>query len=237
MAHTVPRGLGGRDICTNVCDHCNAFFGNHYEGNPSVETVLKETFNISRTRFLAAQDEVGKNKTMSRFTSTYFEVDLKKHKITLKAAYRLRQGFQEALGRQMKKGLYKIFLEETERQKGNGHDAQYDFIREFARYNLGDYPIFYFERSIGMIAMAKEWATRPAVFLDPDMQMKYLVNEPGFFEFEFLGHVFGIATSRQWEMVSDLYLKKTTEAKRGFFRGWRLVNHFNDVDLALSILE
>ena len=66
---------------------------------------------------------------------------------------------------------------------------------------------------------------------------KYLVREPCFFEFEFLGHVFGIATSRHWELAIDNYLKQTKEAKKDLFGQWRLVNNFNDIDLSLSILN
>jgi hypothetical protein len=85
--------------------------------------------------------------------------------------------------------------------------------------------------------MAESWAIRPEFFLDPDHQFKYLVREPSFFEFEFLGHVFWIATSKHWEFAFDNYIKKTTEAKKQFFRRWRLVNNFNDIDLSLSILD
>ncbi len=237
LAHTIPKSLGGQDICSNVCDTCNAFFGNHYQGDPSVETVIKETFNISRVRFLDHENHIGKNKPMTKFSSIYFNVDLKKHKIDLKTSYRLQKGFQEKIGRQLKKGLYKIFLEEVERQKGSGHSIQYDFIREFARYDLGDFPVFYFERLHGMILMAKRWAIRPQFFLDSDQQFKYLVREPSCFEFEFLGHTFGIATSRHWELAFDNYIKKTKEAKMQFFRTWRQVNSFNDIDLGLSILD
>lgn len=235
-AHTIPQTLGGKDICLNVCDVCNQFFGQHYLGSPSVETILKETFNITRLR-LIGEEHIGKNKTITKFSSQYFKVDLKKNKIELKAAYRLQLGFQEKIGRQIKKGLYKIFLEETERQKHDGHNPQYDFIRKFCRYDIGDYPVFYFERQHGMILMAKTWTVRPEFFLDPDQQFKYLVREPSFFEFEFLGHVFGIATSRTWELAIDNYIKKTTEAKKDLFRRWRLVRYFNDIDLSLSILD
>lgn len=85
--------------------------------------------------------------------------------------------------------------------------------------------------------MAKSWAIQPEFFWDPDQQFKYLVREPSFFEFEFLGHVFGIATSRHWELAFDNYIKKSSEAKRGFFKRWKSVKHFNDIDLALSIFK
>ncbi len=237
LAHTIPQTLGGQDICINVCDTCNHHFGIHFQGSPSIETIIKETFNISRVRLLDTEKHIGKNKAITKFSSIYFKVDLKKHKIELKQSYRIQKGFQEKIGRQIKKGLYKIFLEEIERQKSDGHNPQYDFIREFSRYDLGDYPVFYFERLHGIIAMAKSWAVRPEFFLDPDQQFKYLVREPSFFEFEFLGHVFGIATSRHWELAIDNYINKTTEAKKQFFRSCRLVSKFNDIDLSLSILD
>ena len=236
QAHTIPQSLGGQNICINVCDVCNLFFGQHYQGSPSVETVIKETFNITRIRLLG-KENVGKNKILPKFSSQYFKIDFIKNRLELKPAYRLQKGFQEKMGRQIKKGLYKLFLEEVERQKFDGHNSQYDYIREFCRYNLGDYPVFYFERLNGIIAMAQSWKIKPEFFLDPDQQMKYLVREPSFFEFELLGHVFGIATSRHWELAIDNYLKKTTEAKRQFFRRWRFVKYFNDIDLSLSILD
>jgi hypothetical protein len=124
-----------------------------------------------------------------------------------------------------------------ERQKGVGLDSQYDFIREFSRYDLGDYPIFYFERTYGFIVVAKDWVSNPQFHIDKDYQMKYLVQEPSFFEFEFMGHVFGIATSRYWQLAIDNYQNKTVEAKGGYFKAWRLVNNFNDIDLLLSILD
>lgn len=130
-----------------------------------------------------------------------------------------------------------MFLEEIERQKNNGHNPQYDFIREFARYNLSDYPVFYFERLFGVIIMVNEWVITPKLILEPNLQFKYLVNEPGFTEFEFLGHVFGIATTRNWELLVDNYIKKSSEAKKSFFRGYKQVTQFKDIDLALSILD
>lgn len=236
-AHTIPQALGGKRICVNVCDDCNAFFGTHYKGYPSVETILKETFNISRTRFLLAEKEIGKNKAMGRFTSIYFKVDLVKHKLDLKQSYKLHKGFQEKIARQLKKGLYKLFLEETERQFGTGHGKQFDFIREFARYDFGDYPVFYFERKHALILTVREELKDPVLHLSEDMQMRYLVNEPGFKEFELFGHVFGIATVRLWEIFFENYIRKSSLAKAGIFKQWRRVDRFNDIDFTLSILD
>lgn len=186
---------------------------------------------------MQTDNEIGKNKAMPKFSSIYFNVDFIKNKLSLKASYKHNAHFQEKISRQFKKGLYKIFLEETERQRQDGDIEKYDFIREFSRYDLGDYPVFYFQRNHGIILMTKDWAKNPELILEDDMKFKYLINEPCFFEFELLGHVFGIVTSRHWEIAYDNYIKKTKEAKKDQFKSIKLVKNFNDVDLTLSILN
>lgn len=237
LAHTIPQSLGGLNICENVCDYCNSFFGAHDNKLPPVETVIKETFNISRARFLDNDGEIGKNKAMSRFKSIYFNVDFKKKRVDLKPSYDLRSGFQEKICRQLKRGIFKIFLEERERQIGDGHNSRYDFIREFARYDLGDYPIIYFERLHGIIAMARNWAKNPEIFMGKENQFHYLNSDHSFFEFELLGHVFSVPCSRAWELNFESYIKETSKIKSEFFKSWKFINKFNDIDLTLNILN
>jgi len=237
LAHTIPQNMGGKNICENVCDVCNSYFGNYNNGLPPIETVIKETFNISRARFLQANNEIGKNKTLPKFSSIYYKVDFKKGKLDLKSAYKFHRGFQEKISRQLKKGIYKIYLEEVERQKNIGHDSKFDFIREFARYDLGDYPLIYFKRRFGIFPMADEWMKTPELFLKEEQKFKYLIEGDSFFEFEILGHVFGIATSRNWEISFDNYVRKTTKAKENLFESFNFVRKFGDIDLALAILD
>lgn len=232
-AHTVPKNLGGK----NVCDDCNHYFGTTTKELPAIEIVIKETFNISRAIFLHNEGELGKNRAMPKYSSEYFKVDFTKPKLSLKPKYRFNSTFQQNLGRQMKRGIYKMFLEENERQFGTSHDSKFEFIKEFARRNIGNYPIFYFERIHGIIMMSTDWAKRPELMLEDSLQMKYLIRHPSFSEFEFLGHVFGIATSRMWEISYPNYFEETSRAKRKFFKGMKQVNNFNDVDLTMDILS
>jgi hypothetical protein len=236
-AHTIPQALGGKNICENVCDRCNHYFGAATNRTPSIETVIKETFGITRARLLHSQNEIGKNKALSKFSSEYFKLDLKNPRLSLKQKYRLNKSFQEKIGRQMKRGLYKIYLEENERQFGTSLDPKYDFIREFSRYDIGDYPVFYFERLHGVILMSMELAKNPVLLLEEDLKMKYLISHNSFLEFEFLGHVFVLATSRHWDIAYDNYIKRTLEPKRKYFKYIRAVSRFNDIDLSLSILN
>lgn len=233
----IPQSLGANAICQNVCDLCNTYFGSVEKQRPSVEVTLKETFNISRALLLRSTDDVGRNKPLTRFTSIYFDLDLKKNTFDLKLAYRRDRFFQEKICRQLKRGIYKIFLEETERANGDGHDSKYDFIREFARYDLGDFPLFYFERKHAIFPMPTSFLKSPDLFLLKEHRYLYLVDEPSFYEFDLLGHTFGIATSRTWEIMADNYFKKSIEAKKDIFLTCKVVKHFSDVDFTMAILN
>ena len=225
-----------KKTCKNVCDTCNHYFGNYQNKIPSIETVIKETFNLSRLR-LIDKNQIGKNKALPKFSSIYFNVNSAHTKLTLKAAYKFHPHFQETLALQLKKGLYKIYLEETERQNLNGHQNEYDFIREFCRLNVGNYPLFYFERMHGVLLISKSWIETPELFMYENRKSNYLVNEPGFFEFELFGHVFGIATSRNWKITFDNYMEKSTEAKKTLFKSVRIISKLNEIDLALNIMN
>jgi hypothetical protein len=238
-AHTVPQSLGGKNICDNVCDTCNHYFGNYDNGKLPIETAIKETFNISRYRLLDPIKEFGKNKSMPKFSSNYFQVNFQKNEISPKGKYKLVKDFQETLGRQLKRGIYKMFLEELERQKGIAHNPKFDFIREFSRYNEGDYPLFYFERKHSMILLSKEWVKDPEIIMNSDYQMKYLYVDDSFFEFDFLGHVFGIPIDKS-ALVEDKvveYFSKTAEKKSGLFNSVLIVKKFYEIDFTLRILN
>jgi hypothetical protein len=233
----IPQALGGTEICENVCDECNKFFGSKTKQGPAIEEVLKETFHISRIRFLAAEGDIGKNKAVTRPDSLFFKVDLARHKVSLKFAYRLKPYFQENLGRLLKRGLYKIFLEETEREFKNGHHARFDFIREFARYGLSDYPVYYFQRKYGIVLLEKGYGKQPKLFFKDSEKHNFMLRDLGFFEFEFMGHVFAVATSKTWHLTIDMYLKETQKLKVGLFTGFTEVKNFNDIDLTFKILN
>lgn len=52
-AHTIPKSLGGQNFNKHVCDDCNKYFGETTKINGySIEEALKETFCLSRQRFL-----------------------------------------------------------------------------------------------------------------------------------------------------------------------------------------
>lgn len=140
------------------------------------------------------------------------------------------------MARQLKRGIYKVYLEERERQIGDALDGKYDFIREFSRYNIGDFPLIYFKRKNGIMIMLEEWNKSPELIFDVEYRMKYLINDNNYFEFELLGHVLGITTSRHYLLKRDTYLKETKKAKKELFAEMFPIEKFNDFDLTLKIM-
>jgi hypothetical protein len=233
-AHTIPKSLGGQNYNGNVCDSCNEYFGNRNSENSkySIEEALKETFVISRKRMMLA---VTKRK-VGRFKSKFFEVKERKGKprLIVKPSFRFDPEFQKELSRSFKRGLYKMFLEELNRQNEVGYEDQYNVIRRFARYNEGDLPVFYFNRKHGIIMMFAREAETPVLYFD---RMKYLYSDDRFVEIEFLGHVFGFPTTQFSQKEFDDYIKKTLPLKTQFFTNVVLVKKLTDIDLSLKILN
>jgi hypothetical protein len=236
-AHVVPQSLGGQEICDNVCDDCNKYFGNKNSQGPSIEEAIKETFHISRLRFLYATGDIGKNKALTKPNSLFFNVDLSKPKVSLKTTYKLKPLFEERFCRSIKRGLFKMFLEETERLFKTGHDDKYDFIREFARYDLGDYPVLYFNRRHGIILQENDYPKSPKLYLDPDARQKFLMSDYGFYEFEFMAHVFAIPTTKAWNLSFDIYKRETEKLKKDLFTGFKIIERLHDIDITLRILN
>jgi hypothetical protein len=139
------------------------------------------------------------------------------------------------LCRQFKRGLFKIYLEEVERQTHTGLSSKYDFIREFSRYNLGDYPVLYFPKRNGIMLMSPEEVIHPRIHLAP--VMKYHVVDYSFFEFELLGHLFSIPTSRDFIIMFREYIRESISLKIKFFRGPVQLRYLTQVDILLDIMN
>jgi hypothetical protein len=234
LAHTVPKSLGGKNICINVCDECNSFFGNIQSNHASIEETFKEVFNITRARLLNGIDKFIKRKKNERFKSRYFDIDINKSKFKLKPAFRRNLSFQSRFSNTFKRGLYKVYLEEVERQLGTAHDDKYNFVREVARYGLDTYPLFYFYRTNGIIMTLTDEVENPSFFFQ---KMNYLYNNEYYVEIEFLGHVFGFPINRCWEVFLNSNIRTSISLKAGLFNNCKEVRKITDIDLLLKVLD
>lgn len=233
-AHTIPKSLGGQNYNRNVCDCCNEYFGtrNNHNNSYSIEEALKETFIISRQRFLQEKTK----RKVGRFKSKFFDVKHKngKYRLIIKRSFRFTPGFQTELCRAFKRGLYKMVLEELDRQKGNGHSQKYDIIRDFARHDKGDLPVFYFTRNAGIFFMFNREAETPLLFFD---RMNYLLSNDKFIEIEFLGQVFGFPITDFTKTDFTDYLNRSIQEKTKFFKDCVLIRKLTDIDITLNVLD
>ncbi|MDC1167438.1 HNH endonuclease [Flavobacteriaceae bacterium] len=234
-AHTIPKSLGGQNYNNNVCDSCNEYFGNRNSKNVkySIEEALKEAFNISRKRMLESGNTKRK---IGAFKSKFFEVKQRngKYRLIIKPSFRFTIGFQRELCRAFKRGLYKMFLEELNRQKKIGYESKYDVIRRYARFDEGELPVFYFNRSFGAMIMLNREAETPILFFD---RMNYLISNEKFTEIEFLGHVFGFPITEFNETDFKNYIEESIKEKKGLFKDAILIQKMTDVDITMKIMN
>lgn len=235
-AHTIPKSLGGQNFNQNVCDNCNHFFGNATSENRySIETALKETFCITRQRFLSGRTP---KRQVGKFKSIFFDVKDRngKLRLVLNKSFLFKTEFQQQLCRNFKRGLIKMWFEEFDRQSKNniGQEEKYDIIRQFSRYNFGDLPVIYFERKYGIFLFTKSEAETPTLILN---RMGYLYENEKFTEIEFLGHVFGFPIAEFSNNDYNLYIKNSSEKKIQFFTNAVILDKLIDIDFTLSIMD
>lgn len=230
-AHTFPKSLGGGSICENVCDSCNHYFGTRQFQSPAIEIVLKEMLNISKYLLLFETDKVPKNK---HFKSEYFNINWDKKTIQIKPKYGLRKGFQENLGRLFKRGIYKVFLEERERQKQDALEERFNFIREFSRYNLGDYPVYIFKPKIQGIFFSLDDIIKPMIRFTENSDK--LDKQFRVFEYLIMGHYFCLPTSKIFnELFFDSYIKHLKNSDHPFGQEIVPIKKAEDIDFTFNI--
>ncbi|VXB87536.1 HNH endonuclease [Flavobacterium sp. 9AF] len=235
-AHTIPKSLGGQRFNKNVCDDCNEYFGKTTKKNGySIEEALKETFCLSRQRFLINRKT---KRQIGKFKSKFFDIKERngKTRIVIKRTFLLKSDFQKESCINFKRGLVKMWFEEYDRQTNHllCLDSKFDYIRNFARFNKYDIPILYFERNIGIFIMFERESETPILMFD---RMEYLYDDDFFTEIEFLGHVFSIPKKEYSKENYLNYIKKSFDLKKGIFKNAILIRKLIDVDFTLRIID
>jgi len=232
-AHTIPQSLGGIYICDNVCNKCNSYFGSPHNSSISIEEVLREAFDITRFHVHDSYTEIGKNKKYSRFKSRSFNFNERTNSIRVKPIYIVRPGFQERMARLFKRGLYKIFLEEYQRQTNQGFDDRYTFIREYARFNLGDYPVYYLRQKFPGIFLSKEEFDSPSLLFT--VHQIGMMQEFGFYEMCLFSHTFIMPVTRNYQINFDNYIKWNRKEKSDVYDEAIYIKKFTDIDFTNQI--
>lgn len=232
-AHTIPQSLGGRFLCNNVCDRCNQYFGSPEYNRPSVEVVLREGFEL--TRHMTFSTEKKKSNKYARFKSTFFKLNKTNKTFSLKPIYSIKNGFQASMARQFKRGLFKIFLEEYQRQTNKGMESRFDFIREFARYDLSDIPVLYMTPKLPILFYIENEFIAPKLNFHQNLQKK--IDNYEFYDLYIFGHGFLIPTHRNWNLSYERNIRKAKIDLDGRYIEFKLIKSFEDVDFSLKFIE
>ena len=231
-AHTFPSSLGGRSICHNVCDECNHYFGSRRNTASSVEVVFKEVLNVSKYLLLAQTNALKKQR---RFKSEYFKIDWHANRISSKLRFNVSPKFQETAGRQFRRGVYKVFLEERQRIRNDGHLERYDFIRKFARYDLNDYPIYIMKPKFQWIPFSVNDVKEPQLRFTSSSDE--LDSNFRLFEYMIMGHNFVIPTSDQFFLTFESYKKKLIETNHVFGTDLISIKSLSDIDFSFHYMK
>jgi len=231
-AHTIPQSLGGRFLCEDICDSCNRYFGSPYSNKIGIETVLREAFELTRYMVFANKK---KSNNYARFKSSFFKLNEKNNTFSLKQIYSVRPGFQSSIARQFKRGLFKIFLEEYHRQCYQAFDERFNFIREFARYDFDDYPIFYLVPKLPALFYSEDEFISPMLNFG-EYQLKKMA-EYEFYEMNIFGHGFLIPTNKAWYLNFDNYISRAKIDLEPMYKKIVLIKNFHDVDFACEFMK
>jgi len=131
--HILPHSLGGLEIGFDICDECNHYFGTATKGKPSIDLVYKEIMNAYRV--------FGNNlnrESYKKLNSVFFSYYHSKGVIKMRSSFNLL-----IITRQFKRSLYNIFLQKYHSYTSNGNHPMFSFVRDFARFDIGNPKVFY----------------------------------------------------------------------------------------------
>ncbi|MCR5036290.1 MAG: HNH endonuclease [Bacteroidales bacterium] len=125
IPHILPKSLGGKETCVDVCDECNHYFGTPEKGLPSIDLVVREILESYR---LFGTNYYEKHELSKKFV--FFHYNKKKKRLKLKNPFR-----EAVITTQFKRGLYELFLQKYHIITKDGNNPRWDFVRTYARYS------------------------------------------------------------------------------------------------------
>lgn len=234
--HTFPRAAGGDRIGFDVCDECNHFFGqpdNSATPHIGVELACKEVFGAQRAL-------LRRDKNPPNLRSVFFEYRRSKHKWIFKNHFKESdENFLLTFGRQFRRAMYEVFLQEYHYATQNGLDPSFDNIRNFARYGVGDVPLYYVTHRIGVYFMENgaDGKFIPHITIaEPHLKE---IEDYGFVTLYLFGQSFILEVKNDAERYRKAYLQKTIDKLSqtpSIYSGIQQIDKITDMDFLLTKL-
>ena len=140
--------------------------------------------------------------------------------------------FQLSFIRQFKRGIYKIFLEERSESVGDALNSQFDFIREFARRGIGNYPVFYCQPKIPAVAVSKEDTEDPVIRFTEHSEND--MKKYGFYSYYFITHMLAFPVIRTHELTLANYINSLYIDGKPMYSKIVPLQYITDLDFTFS---
>lgn len=221
IPHILPKGLGGKETCVDVCDDCNSYFGTARDGDRlSCDHAVKEVLQLCRLFLLGGESK-------RKFSSSLFHSRNGKFKKKLNFAFS-----SQYITRQFKRGICEAVLQKYHDLTGKGNDKRFDELRRFARYNEGDIIFLY---TMNRIVLTLQEPIPPAVLMGEEDIKK--IDEQGLFTMHIYGLILTIVLipSIPIERIKE-YIKYTcnTLFSEGISIKQGILHDINELDLMYS---
>lgn len=231
--HTTPRSLGSDRIGFDVCDECNHFFGTPDKAmrpHIAVETSVKEILGV--IRFMLNLEREGHEDDVLK--SIYFNFWMSRKTLQFKRSFESSPSFRRVFLKQFKRGLYELFLQEYHLETGNGLDSRFDRVRRYARYGIGDLPVWHLQTR--MMLVEDDLSVPELKFSDQALEE---IETYGFYSFILWGFWFYLEVTPRADLTREVYLQKqANEVHVGGFVVSNMVqlNDIYDIDFTLRQL-
>ena len=230
--HTITKQLGSNRIGVDICDLCNRYFGvrdSESKYQMPVELAFKEIFNVSR--FLSPDSSGRIQGNIARLKSIYFEYYRSQKIFRIKSNFKFQKDFLKNFTRQFKRGVYEAFLQEFHLSTGRALEDKFDGLRSFVRYDLGDVPLNFADNN-GIYLLPEN---RDDVFFGFNDKEISRIDDYGFYNLWFFGHVLYLEVSPKSNLSRDIYLKNVSRqiGVPGFiYSGIKEMKYITDLDFS-----
>lgn len=207
-SHTISKSLGGVEIGFDICDECNHYFGHHDTLLPkpprmAVEVCTKEIFALIRC--LIEHGSHDRREKARRLRSTFFNFRASENRFEVKSSFKYNSGFLDVFTNQFKRGIYEFFLQEYHRQTGCGLEERFNNVRNYARYNIGDLPLYHLRGDNGVLLLEGDISIPRLSFSENQIE---IINAYGFYVLYLWGYWFYLEVTPMAEFNRESYLKR-----------------------------
>lgn len=129
-----------------------------------------------------------------------------------------------------------MFLQEYHKETSNGLESRFDAIRNFARYNQGNIPLYHLQSDNGIILIEDKFPSPQFRFTPKQIEH---IDTYGFYTFILYGKWFYMEVTPRAEICREVYLRKEAQEVIGsgfVFSRLVEVNSINDIDFTLRKL-